>query len=316
MLFFSFCFCLHRYQDLMSPSRAGAMIGALWLLALLCGFSDFFSPISVYSSATSAAAAQAYNYCELIWLTAYQEEYSVLVIAFVCLFVMLFIYIRIYLIVRRHKTPGDWALTTQNNKLEAKKNRRALVTTLLILGSFIFCWLPTCLFQIVMMLLVATGTRDLSLGMINILRSADKYLLNLFLLNCLCDPIIYTVRCKEVRVGYRKLWFSWCRGKERNSSCPKSAKSSLASASSSSTGDKQTSGSGHTLLRETGSGHRLLRETGSGHRLLRETGSGHRLLKETGSGHRLLREAQRVRMLTPPRGSHGRNRTSEGFDTL
>jgi len=191
-----------RYQKLLSKRRARVLIASLWAVALLCGFSDFFTPLHTYLWAEETKL----NYCELVHTSRYFEEYSVLGLAFVCLVVMLCLYIRIYLKVQHHKLPGE----STNHKKDEKRNRRALVTTLLILGSFIVCWLPTCLFQLTMMVLVANRFITVNDQLRFILTNADKLMVNLLLVNCICDAAIYTLRCKEVRTGYRKLLCACC----------------------------------------------------------------------------------------------------------
>ena len=189
-----------RYHKLMAKGRAKLMIFIFWVIAFICGFSDFFSALPIYEK-----YKHVYNYCEMVFLTKYQQEYSFLVLAFFCLFVMMFFYLRIYWKVRKHRAPGDGQVCYYR-KREEKHSRKALVTTLLILGSFILCWLPTCLFQIIAMIMMTLRIQQIDPGLIRFLQSADKYLYDILLLNCICDPIIYTVRCYEVRLGYRRLF--------------------------------------------------------------------------------------------------------------
>lgn len=213
-----------KYHKLMDKKRARIMIITLWIIATICGFSGFFSGISIHKIYRER---YNFNYCESVHKSLYyHEEYSMLVIAFLCTIVMFFIYVRIYVKVKRHRAPGEIGQVNINRKREEKRNKKALITTLLVLGSFVLCWLPTCLFQLVLMVGVRTRLVDLKSldpNLFQLLIHADKYLLNLLLLNSICDPIIYTVRCQEVRLGYRRL-FGRLLGKKRNNTRGRSSK--------------------------------------------------------------------------------------------
>lgn len=85
-----------------------------------------------------------------------------------------------------------------------KRNTRALYTTLLIIGTFMICWLPLCCFQI-SMLIIKKIHKDIPDVHITRLLKADQYLYVVLLLNTICDPIIYAVRIGEVRRGFKTL---------------------------------------------------------------------------------------------------------------
>lgn len=179
----------------MSRSRCTTMIIIFWIIAVLCGFSDFFSVLGELKDYHKYK--KKFNFCEFIWLTDYHEEYTLFAIALLCLFTMLFIYVRIYWEVR-HRT-NSWP-----PQQELQKSKKALITTLLILGTFILCVMPNCIFQITMIIAVQYNPDAIQTNM-EVLKKTDQYLYDLILLNSLCDPLIYAFRIREVRVGYVKL---------------------------------------------------------------------------------------------------------------
>ena len=185
-----------HHSTLLDKGRTTIMIITFWLVAFVSGFSDFLSPLWELKTYLRLH----HNYCEFAWLSPYQEEYTVFAIALVCLCLMVFMYTRIYHRVRSRIQREDM--------VKIARNRHALLTTLLILGSFMLCWLPTCLFQIA--LLVITNVKPQMLDSIyQCLLIVDKYFYDLLILNTLCDPIIYVIRINEVQTGYR-LMFSKC----------------------------------------------------------------------------------------------------------
>ena len=189
-----------HYPQLMSSRRANAMIITLWCIALISGFSDYLSVASM----PAQNERFHFNFCERIWLSPYNEEYTTFAIALVCLVIMSYIYTRIYWRVkkRQRRIPGE--------QQEMRRNQRALVTTLLILGTFAMCWLPTCLFEISLAIQVSIDQDAVSGTLLSVLQQAVGYLYDLLLLNAICDPIIYTLRMREVQHGYRRLCRRLC----------------------------------------------------------------------------------------------------------
>ena len=190
-------FHVHR---LLSKKRTMLMLVIIWILAFIAGFSDFFSPLGELEQFWFYRFK--FNYCEFIWLSRYQEEFITFGIAIACFFSMVFIYIQIYCTVR-----GMDPCSTVPSTIKLIRNKRAVLTTLLILGTFMLCWLPTCIFNIVLIILTKGGGDPNTVeAMIPVLRMVDHYLYDLMLLNTLCDPIIYVVRIREVRGGYWMLF--------------------------------------------------------------------------------------------------------------
>ena len=189
----------------MTSSCANVIIILLWFVGVAFGFSDFL--VSLPSHLRSVDSRLFY--CEAVYVSWYGEEFTVFIIATVCLVLMLALYIRIYLHIRRHHAPGECAHDVMQ-RLNDRRSRRALVTTLLILGSFVVCWLPTCVFQVTLITLVQLQPTNISPALQYVLKNVDNLLYNLLLVNSICDVIIYTLRCKEVRLGYRRLCCCIC----------------------------------------------------------------------------------------------------------
>ncbi len=196
---------------IMSKTKSTVLIISFWTLAILCGFSDFLSVIP------EREYLGKYNFCELTYLTPYHDEYTVFAIAFLCFICMGVIYVRIYIkIHERQKTARNCHEDHRTHNSESmKQTRKALVTTLIILGTFVICWLPMCLFEIILIIQVQVDP-DVLQKWIPILEEANNYLYDLLLLNSILDPLIYALRMPEVRCGYRKMGWRLarcCRGR-------------------------------------------------------------------------------------------------------
>ena len=123
-----------------------------------------------------------------------------------CFTVIVYIYIRIYVKVLRHRRPGSYV--EEQNQVSINKASKALITTLLNLGTFIITWLPLCLFQVTMIIQVQHAPKAVFENML-LLAEVDKYLFALLMLNAIADPIIYAVRIHEVKVGLSRLFLHW-----------------------------------------------------------------------------------------------------------
>ena len=190
-----------HYVTAMTKRRSIVSIALIWSVAIFLSFIDFLSP--VWHSKKKSSDWSSYNYCERVYETPHTDEYTTLAIAGVCFIVMLYVYGNIYVTVR-HKQRAQEGMRASHLQPRRKRNIRALVTTLLILGSFMICWFPQLTFQ-------------LTLNAINklqpeLLHSYSDKLIPLnhaifawFILNCILDPLIYTLRMGEIRLGMRSL---------------------------------------------------------------------------------------------------------------
>ena len=198
-----------HHQRLMSNTRGIILIVSSWVLAFLFGFSDFFAepdkiPLII--------ANHSVNYCEAIYITRYQEEYCLFATAVITLSSMTYIYIRIYTKIRSHSKPGFSLNSSQSNNSKRMmaqmvlKNKRALITTLFILGTFILCWMPNCLFEVTLIAYIKLHPSSLE-EMRYLLVKVNRHLYNLLIVNSILDPIIYAIRIREIRLGYKRLIF-------------------------------------------------------------------------------------------------------------
>ena len=194
-----------NYSSLVKPlqyaattfnNKATCIILLFWIIAFILGFSKFLLPIALPSYCKKKTEIE---FCERIYCSQFDSEYVVFVLTFLCLFGMLGIYIVIFIKLQR---------PVLNHKMyrQQRRNRRGVLTTILILVTFMICWLPYCIFEIAMTLRIRSSS-DLSF-MINdfrVIRTVDFYLYDLLLLNSIFDPLIYAKRLTEVRTGYRFL---------------------------------------------------------------------------------------------------------------
>ncbi|XP_033725025.1 5-hydroxytryptamine receptor 1F-like [Pecten maximus] len=99
-------------------------------------------------------------------------------------------------------------LSEEKKRHESKRERRAARTLGIITGTFIICWLP---FFIVALISPLINSK------VNVPESVQNFVLWLGYLNCLLNPIIYTVFNPEFRKAFRKLLFCrYCKTRRIN----------------------------------------------------------------------------------------------------
>ena len=192
-----------NYPTLMCRKHANIMIIVFWIVSFLCGFSDFIIPSQMFSYCSS----EPKNYCEVVWCTMYTEEYIVFGMAFVSILLMFILYATIFIQIRRYQS------FQQQYRQNMKRNRRGLVTTIVIVFTFMVTWLPYCLFE-VSVVIISKRYPEKIMEYLSLTKTYDSYLYNILLLNSLFDPIIYAMRMGEVQKGYRNI-FAPCRKRRR-----------------------------------------------------------------------------------------------------
>ncbi|XP_033726140.1 5-hydroxytryptamine receptor-like [Pecten maximus] len=104
-------------------------------------------------------------------------------------------------------TPAS-QLSRREKRHESKRERRAARTLGIITGTFIIRWLP---FFIVALISPLINSK------VNVPESVQNFVLWLGYLNCLLNPIIYTVFNPEFRKAFRKLLFCrYCKTRRIN----------------------------------------------------------------------------------------------------
>ena len=156
---------MYPWRSPVSAKRSHIIVTTVWVIAAITAISNFFTPVL---------------------------NYTTLPIGLVCLIVMVCVYVSIY---RTAKNSGKQvAVRTTGGRISFinQKNLKALVTTSMILGTFILSWVPVGCLNLMMQF--------------RVIRDHDVWLSDiftcLFLLNTVCDPIIYAVRIRRVRKGF------------------------------------------------------------------------------------------------------------------
>jgi len=120
-----------------------------------------------------------------------------IVLTLVCLTVMVVCYTFINIHMRR--------TTGQNVTLSGirRNNRKLLTTSLLLLGTFLLCFLP---YVSTLIVWLCASIGFLHERAFQVFELTYKPSIVLFAINTVCDPLIYAVRIERVRDAYKQLW--------------------------------------------------------------------------------------------------------------
>ena len=119
-------------------------------------------------------------------------------VVLVCLIVMVVMYGGIMYILHSYQRQ-EYSTASQR---KAQRHIRGLITSFIILGLFAVLWLPNCILDAYATLRMAL---HLDLNAMKIHQQVFLYLYALLILNCVCDPVVYAMRMKEIQESLKLL---------------------------------------------------------------------------------------------------------------
>ena len=168
-----------EYGQIMNVFRGHCILCAVWITSALGGVADFCLT----------------NYTVLDW------QYFVIGTKLIVFLVIVGLYTKIYqevnTVIQRNRVA----------QMEELHNKKAIVTTSLIIGTFFLCWIPNVVLNI--FIIIKLHTDPYILGDCATLQLYRRLQLSVFIpivTNTLCDPMIYAARLNMVQIGYRRLY--------------------------------------------------------------------------------------------------------------
>jgi hypothetical protein len=192
---------IHRplqYHSCFSKRKVNIMIILFWIFSFSIGFTDFYIPSDMWIMCQGSALK---TYCQRVTCSKYDPEYALFVIIFIVVLILSVLYIRIYIVIRKQQFGNEAGRAPQY----IRRNRKGLITTVLILATTLICFLPYVILELVLTIQIRINHLAIFRHIPNMLK-ADSYLFDLMLFNSLLDPIIYAARMRDVQEGYRRLF--------------------------------------------------------------------------------------------------------------
>lgn len=171
------------------------VIGAMWLFPVV-----FF--LSYFSLVPEDGFQSPYcNSYEFLLRIPFRATVSVLF--FVPLILMSIMYMHMFVVVKRHQR-GVLQLSSSRH---LHKSVKAIITTLLILGTYVLGWMPAVLYFILTCLDCAVPFMEIPLWV----RIPVGFFINsMIVVKSFVDPIIYVVRMPEIKNAMKSLYRTRC----------------------------------------------------------------------------------------------------------
>lgn len=189
-----------QYSRVVTVQNVWKVVAAAWLFPIIMNI--------VYFASVPGEGYQSSN-CTTDFMYDMHFRAFTGAVFFLPLIIMIFIYMHIVLIINS----PDFALTQYHRSLHYRTRLRAIVTTLLFLGSYIVGWMPAVMFFVLTcdncIRPVASINQMTTLITTTIINS-------LIVLKSLVDAILYTSRIRELREAVRKM-HSRCLRRKRSS---------------------------------------------------------------------------------------------------
>ena len=182
-----------HYNRIMSRFRTNFIIIIIWISSSMVASLPFVAQLFEY------AAENAFgNFCFFVaFISNLADLYKICYYFIMPEFLILtFLYVKVFLEYRKFEA------RRQTLQLDDMHNKKAIITTLLIIGSFFLFWMPQFLYTII---------NSINYTRVYFRIKGNLITFVLVLLNALCDPIIYGFRLPVVREGYRIMFRKLCR---------------------------------------------------------------------------------------------------------
>lgn len=181
------------YENWMNWKKIAAMISGVWIMSGAISFIPIH--LEWHKNAEDRGVPMEENVCAMELNPTYSVVSSTISFYIPCI-VMLTIYIQLYCYARRHIKSIKKTQTPQfGGKTSTTQDHKAAVTLGIIVGVFLFCWLPFFIVN-----LIAGFCKCVPLILFKILTWLG------YVNSCL-NPIIYSIFNQEFRDAFRRILF-------------------------------------------------------------------------------------------------------------
>ncbi|XP_067140297.1 adrenocorticotropic hormone receptor-like [Centruroides vittatus] len=184
-----------HYAATVTRRGAGITIIIMWIVPVVFFF--------IYFSSVPGQGFLSLRCQNMDFLIYRTFHLTVSLLFFFPLILLSFIYVHIYLVVRQHQR----GLLSFPSARQFHKNVKAIITTLLILGTYLLGWIPA-VFTFVLIckdcvIPFHTVSKDILLG-------AAIFSNAMIVLKCLINPIIYAARMPEIKEALKVMFNTRC----------------------------------------------------------------------------------------------------------
>lgn len=188
-----------HYQTIMTRCNTLCAIAIMWITPLAFNF--------IYFSSVPNEGFQLSNCAKYDFLLTIKFRTVIACQFFIPLFIMIFIYGHIYAIVKQHQSDVLKYQQTEQTRLQMKSNIKAVITTLLILGTYIIGWMPA-----VIVFITVCSNCIVTFAKVNqeVFIITNATINSLIIIKSFVDPIVYAARIPELQESLKRMHYSWC----------------------------------------------------------------------------------------------------------
>lgn len=185
---------VYVYERFVTNFKTNCMVMLVWMVSIIIPLSEVF----VGSAILDTEEHNSTVFCKAIEMDDFKTDFFITHFIFIVIIIMTIAYINIGITGKRMQKMD--ILLRRNTSIKNK----TIVTTGLFILTFMFFWVPYGAFHLFITYKMMSDpyySDDLE----NIYKAllANHFLTNIFLLNSIADPLIYALRLKKVRKGYR-----------------------------------------------------------------------------------------------------------------
>lgn len=182
-----------HYHEIMTSFRANCLLLVVWLLSVFGGLLDIV--VSAFTK-SSGLQLQDPDFCFLVIDDRFHAQTAPAFFVIIESVFLVILYARVFCEYRSFST------RSQIYPRRETHNKKAIITTGLIIGTFQVCWIPVTLYWIIDYYIVDVDNS------LRIIIGPISYIM--MVINTLCDPVIYALRLPTVRRGYKHLCRKLC----------------------------------------------------------------------------------------------------------
>lgn len=182
-----------NYGRFMTNYNGTVLILGIWAVSIAFTLLELIVALATMSETPE-------TFCEQVIYDDFELEFAIVVFIFVVLFGISLIYTRIYILVK--------SIITQDRILHQYEmhNCKAIVTTLLIIGTFVLFWTPHGIYLIYLEVMIHKDKKFV-IDQFQQFLTINATLFLILQLNCLADPLIYAFRLRYVQEGYSAVFY-------------------------------------------------------------------------------------------------------------
>ena len=200
------------YKASFTQKRITTVVILIWVVSVLFQFARLPQTLYIFYgksdllqsllNSTNTSADHSHPlFCQIYQHSAMHQLDSLILFIITCACLVIIIFIYTYIAINaRARLRGPVRYDDHALSEHTKRHQRLMKTTFFILVTFVFCWAPACC---VLFISSLRGTSDTILD--KHIATAKTYVFLFPYFNSLCDPIIYSMRMREVKQGYRDI---------------------------------------------------------------------------------------------------------------